>query len=141
MSPRVTTNGSIELVSSYETDLQPNQRYILDAARSRLLFLEHNIARRYLKPPLGRRSASLLHIDFSSDKRLMCRAHSFPRAAEFRAEPRNLGFYEPSRGIYCGVRLFCRGIPSWARGIRLFPQTLAFFIGTTQKMTSMLMAD
>src|SRR6218665_3676846 len=39
---------------------------------------------------------------------LICRAHSFLRTAEFRAEPRNLGFY---RGIWAaelghGIRLF-----------------------------------
>ena len=35
------------------------------------------------------------------------RVHSFLRTAEFRPKPRNLGFYEPSRGIFRGIRLFC----------------------------------
>src|SRR6218665_3530143 len=58
---------------------------------------------------------------------LICRAHSFPRPAEFRAEPRNLGFY---RGI---------GPRNWATEFVFSPRNLTFFIRTTifsQKMTS-----
>ena len=53
---------------------------------------------------------------------LISRAHSLPRTAAFRAEPRNLGFYEPSRGIFFhrGIRLF------FHRGIRLFPRIRLF---------------
>jgi len=70
----------------------------------------------------------------------MSRVHSFPRTAEFQAEPRNLGFYEPSRGIVRGIRLFAAEFV-FSAYFRLFPRTLTFFIRTTQKMTSMLMAD
>src|SRR6218665_3179637 len=58
---------------------------------------------------------------------LICKAHSFPRPAEFRAEPRNLGFY---RGI---------GPRNWATEFVFSPRNLTFFIRTTifsQKMTS-----
>jgi len=44
-------------------------------------------------------------VTFEEKFRLICRAHSFQRLAEFRAEPRNLGFSAIlSRGI-----LFFRG--------------------------------
>src|SRR6218665_3467796 len=58
---------------------------------------------------------------------LICRAHSFPRPAEFRAEPRNLNFY-------CGI-----GPRNWATKFVFSPRNLTFFIRTTifsQKMTS-----
>src|SRR6218665_2815049 len=58
---------------------------------------------------------------------LICRAHSFPRPAEFRAEPRNLGFY---------LRICPR---NWATEFVFSPRNLTFFIRTTifsQKMTS-----
>src|SRR6218665_1801451 len=42
---------------------------------------------------------------------------------------RNLGFYEPSRGIYCGIRLF-------SAEFVFFPRTLTSFNRTTEKMTS-----
>ena len=35
----------------------------------------------------------MLTLTGSVDGRVITRAHSFPRAAEFRAEPRNLGFF------------------------------------------------
>ena len=47
---------------------------------------------------------------------VLIRAHSFPTTAEFRAQPRNLGFYRGieflprNLGFYCGI----------FRGIRLF---------------------
>src|SRR6218665_232900 len=58
---------------------------------------------------------------------LIYRAHSFPRAAEFRAEPRNLGF--------------CRGIRAaeFTAEFVFLPRNLTFFIRTTilsQKITS-----
>jgi len=50
--------------------------------------------------------------------KLITRAHSFPRPAEFRAEPRNLGFF---RGIEPWNSSFYRGMP----------QNLTFFIRAT----------
>src|SRR6218665_374460 len=59
---------------------------------------------------------------------VISRAHSFPRAAEFQAEPRNLDFTAGlSRGIYRGIRLSAE-----------LPRNFTFFTGTTifsQKMT------
>jgi hypothetical protein len=43
----------IELVFSGRQTLEPNQRYIVDITRERLLFVEHNVERRYLKTPFG----------------------------------------------------------------------------------------
>ena len=54
---------------------------------------------------------------FEEKFRLICRAHSFQRLAEFRAEPRNLGF----------SAVLSRGI--------LFSAVLTFFIRTTISFT------
>ena len=54
MPPRVSTDDSIALVSSDKKPLGPREQYIVEVARSKLLSLEHNVERRYLKPPLGR---------------------------------------------------------------------------------------
>ena len=64
--------------------------------------------------------------DEHNDTSMMSRAHSFPRAAEFRAEPRNLVFFPRnlSRGIPRNLprnSSFCRGIP----------RNLTFFFRTT----------
>src|SRR6218665_1122312 len=56
------------------------------------------------------------------ERRLISRAHSFPRPAEFRAEPRNLGFtveFEPRNSKRNSS--FCRRMP----------RNLTFFIRTT----------
>lgn len=63
MSPRSSQDASENLVASYEKDLKADERYILDVARDKLLHLEHNIERRYLKPPLGRRFKKYLLLD------------------------------------------------------------------------------
>ena len=68
------------------------------------------------------------------------RAHSFPRTAKFRAEPRTLGFYEPSHGIWAEFAFWPQN-SSFSAVFRLFSRTLTFFIQTTQKMTSMLIDD
>src|SRR6218665_3071258 len=50
--------------------------------------------------------------------------------------------FEPNRGIFRGIRLFFFSAEFvFYRGISSFPRTLTVFIRTTQKMTSMLMAD
>src|SRR6218665_885888 len=61
-------------------------------------------------------------------------AHSFPRPAEFRAKPRNLGFLEP-RNLIAEFVFF----PQNSSFSREIPLNLTFFIRTTifsQKMTS-----
>src|SRR6218665_1427518 len=64
---------------------------------------------------------------------MMIRAHSFPRPAEFRVEPRNLGFPRHlSRGINRGIRLFPRAkqLLRFGRMRHLLPNLgLALFIG------------
>src|SRR6218665_1650145 len=72
---------------------------------------------------------------------LISRAHSFPRTAGFRAVSRNLGFYKPSRGAEFTTEFaFFRGFVFFSAEF-VFPRSLMFFIRTTQKMPSMLMAD
>ena len=53
MPPRVTLDESIELVASNVASLQSNQQYAIEVARDKLLFVEYNIERRYLRPPFG----------------------------------------------------------------------------------------
>ena len=60
MPPKPTEDDSVEMVAKTaliegaELTLEPNQKCILEAARERLLALEANIERRYLKPPLSK---------------------------------------------------------------------------------------
>ena len=61
---RPTEDSAIELVGSFQITADTpltsstNQRSIIEIARNRLLALERSIERRYLKPPLGRRSVA-----------------------------------------------------------------------------------
>jgi len=68
----------------------------------------------------------MLQIQEKIVSNLMIRAHSFPRSAEFRAEPQNLGFYH---GI---------GPRNFTAEFVFLPRNLTFFIRTifSQKMTS-----
>jgi hypothetical protein len=63
MPPRVTLDESIQLVCSGVTSLQTNQQYTIDVARDKLLFVEYNIERRYLKPPFG--PGSVKHLELT----------------------------------------------------------------------------
>ncbi|ESO92013.1 hypothetical protein LOTGIDRAFT_121489, partial [Lottia gigantea] len=49
---KATDDPSLELISRRKTPENKNQRHPLDIAKERLLLLESNIERRYLKPPL-----------------------------------------------------------------------------------------
>ncbi|XP_067687467.1 bromodomain adjacent to zinc finger domain protein 2B-like isoform X8 [Haliotis asinina] len=53
---KATEDPSLELVCRTVTDLKEHQRFPLDVARERLLKLETNVERRYLKPPLIKRN-------------------------------------------------------------------------------------
>ncbi len=53
LPPKVTEDDDLELVGPEVAteDLKVNQRRTLEVARDRLLALEKNVERRYLKPP------------------------------------------------------------------------------------------
>ena len=53
MPPKVTEDDDLELVGPEvkAEDIKEHQRRTLEVARERLLALEKNVERRYLKPP------------------------------------------------------------------------------------------
>ena len=53
LPPKVTEDDDLELVGPevQPEDMKENQRRTLEVARERLLALEKNVERRYLKPP------------------------------------------------------------------------------------------
>lgn len=52
MPTRQENEDDTIIVDRTKTNLNENEQYPLDIARGKLLYLEPNIERRYLKPPL-----------------------------------------------------------------------------------------
>src|SRR6218665_1348516 len=96
-----------------------------------LLVLHFVWGRQYYIPSTAEQcTAATYTYEKSIDPGLIIRAQSFPRAEEFRAEPRILGFsavFEP------------RNLPRYSSFCRVIPRNLTFFIRTTifsRQMTS-----
>src|SRR6218665_2986092 len=109
---------------------------IAQATPACLLDSVSSVAHRFLKQFKWRSTVTISFTERNFEKCLLFswysslryRAHSFPRTAEFRAEPRNLGFPRVlSRGIHRGLRQ----IPRYFRGFDVFHSNNYF----SQKMT------
>ncbi|XP_052093544.1 bromodomain adjacent to zinc finger domain protein 2B-like isoform X6 [Mytilus californianus] len=64
---RISDESDIKLVDRFHVNLKENEKYPLDVAREKLINLEPNIERRYLKPPLCKnQQINLANISASS---------------------------------------------------------------------------
>lgn len=63
LPPKITEDPEVDLICGPDAPEKPNQKVIIDVAKERLLSLEHNIERRYLKPPFTK--AWVIHLSAS----------------------------------------------------------------------------